>query len=601
MALILSLTAADGATSTVTLPDPVVSAPSTGMQAVIQPATGAAVTFDRAQGIDQGSYVDPQGQFTQGCILVTNAALPGFRVYFRSDTNGLRDEVVFERADVWATAPTNMGAYTATIVKNGVTIGTLSVPHHDWGTVTRWQSAPRPVRTTIAALVAAKLLPAFDSTKLLNPPTTPGATHTPMGFAGLTPNMPNTGERGDIGVVTEWQADYICTGANLPTVLAQAEAMGSWPIAFRDTHTGAPMDAIAYPYASVEWNQGVQLIAMPGGTAGAYDVGHSPAGSYLPFLLTGDPYYLERLQMQVQADMLCAPWPARWKQGGRYLAWPLRNALEAAAVTPASVPSWLLPQSRMQAVVAALLTGVQSATSDLWANFGIFGNLPDFKFAFWQNDMLLAVCALGVMLGHTEWQPTLQRLITCAQARTNNAVGWKSSLACLYDSLSAGIASLAVAVGATDTTITVDPTIQTAASPWFPSTATPESVFPAAPFPIVIDSEQMTVTSVNAATHVWQVTRTQSTTHNAGRVFVGSNVTTWPALLALVLAEQQISTGDGVNIAFNRPLDVTYPSYLRGALALCDQISATSGASTWITAQVAGSPYASDRKWMFAA
>ncbi len=64
----------------------------------------------------------------------------------------------------------------------------------------------------------------FDASKLgVTTKTLAAYPYTPMGFAGLYCNMCVTGDRGDIGLVTEWQADYICTGANLPTVLAQAE------------------------------------------------------------------------------------------------------------------------------------------------------------------------------------------------------------------------------------------------------------------------------------------------------------------------------------------------------------------------------------------
>jgi len=93
--------------------------------------SGVNYIFDRANGTDQGDYVDPQGRFTVGCIMVTNPQLPGFRVYFRSDGDGCRDEVVFEYGDPWATAaPADLGAYTATVVKNGTTIAAVSVSAH---------------------------------------------------------------------------------------------------------------------------------------------------------------------------------------------------------------------------------------------------------------------------------------------------------------------------------------------------------------------------------------------------------------------------------------------------------------------------------------
>ncbi len=129
--------------------------------------SGVNYTFDRADGADQGDYVDPQGRFTVGCILVTHPQLPGFRVYFRSDGDGCRDEVVFEYGDPWVTAtPADLGAYTATITKNRTIIATVSVPAHYWMARWRWFSAQRPVTQTIAQLNAANLLPVFDASRL---------------------------------------------------------------------------------------------------------------------------------------------------------------------------------------------------------------------------------------------------------------------------------------------------------------------------------------------------------------------------------------------------------------------------------------------------
>src|SRR5690349_7386275 len=104
---------------------------------------GVAYKFDRASGTDQGNYVDPEGRFIVGCILATDPQLPAFRVYFRSDADGCRDEVVFEYGDLWTTgAPADLGAYTVTITKSGTTVATIAVPAHYWMARWRWFSAP---------------------------------------------------------------------------------------------------------------------------------------------------------------------------------------------------------------------------------------------------------------------------------------------------------------------------------------------------------------------------------------------------------------------------------------------------------------------------
>jgi hypothetical protein len=585
------------------------------MTVVINPA-GVDYAFDRANGTDQGDYVDPQGRFTVGCILATNPQLPGFRVYFRSDADGCRDEVVFEYGDPWATgAPADLGAYTATITKSGTTVATIAVPAHYWMARWRWFSAPRAVSQSIAQLNAAKLLPVFDASQLgvATRPFT-AKTYSPMGFAGLSCNMCITGDRGDIGLVTEWQADYICYGQNLPTVLAQAEAAGSFPIAFRDTRSGAPLDCITYPNASTQNVSYVSpLIKMTAprsnGTPVIYEDGHSPAMSYLPFLLTGDPYYLEGLQFQVIADLVSLPYSARYKQVGRYLAWPLRNMFSAVAATPSSVPSWLLPKARMQAVLDAMYGAVTSRTittpTDLYANFGLYTGPnvwpTNTMFAFWQNDMLALVLGFGLMLGHSEWQAIAQGVVGCGVTRASGNGGWPRSRPTLYDSLSAPSVTLAAAVTNKDTTITVSATIAQAVTAYFTSTATPQSVFPSPPFTVMIDNETMTVTGTTGV--VWPVTRGSNPgNHVSGRIFYGPNVTTWPALWNLCATEQALPAGNNDALQLQGAGSITYVSYLRGALAMADQVGlpGVTPVNQWLTQQMVAvaRTYPSDRKWM---
>lgn len=576
--------------------------------------SGVNYTFDRANGTDQGDYVDPQGRFTVGCILVTNPQLPGFRVYFRSDSDGCRDEVVFEYGDPWVTTtPTDLGAYTASITKNGTIVATVSVPAHYWMARWRWFSAPRPVTQTIAQLNAANLLPVFDASRLgIATRPAPAATYAPMGFAGLMCNMCITGERGDIGLVTQWQADYICYGQNLPTVLAQAEAAGSFNINFRDTQTGAPFDCIVYPNASTQNISRVSPLIKrtaprSNGTPIVYDDGHCPAMSYLPFLLTGDPYYLEGLQFQVIADLLTLNYTARYSQGGRYLAWPLRNMFSAVAVTPDSVPSWLLPKARMQAVLDTMLSAVTrytiTAPTDVYANFGLYASSAwpsNAPFAFWQNDMLALVLCFGLLLGHRGWQPIAEGIIGCAVQRTNATSGWPRSCPTLYNSLAAPSETLAANVASTDTTITVAPTIAQAVTAYFKSTATPQSVFPTPPFLVMIDSEPMTVTDMAGCQ--WRVTRgPRPAQHNSGRIFYGSNVTTWAALWNLAAIEQALPAGNNDALQLAGAGSITYIAYLRGALAMANRVGLpVSAEEQWLTQQMTmvAARYPSDRKWM---
>jgi hypothetical protein len=78
------------------------------------------------------------------------------------------------------------------------------------------------------------------------------------------------------------------------------------------------------------------------------DSAHMPACSYLPFLLTGDPYHLENLQRQAAFIVMenpSAPVRSYGLAQPRAAGWSGRTLAQAAKVSPDNPPSWLLPRS----------------------------------------------------------------------------------------------------------------------------------------------------------------------------------------------------------------------------------------------------------------
>src|SRR5690554_2960765 len=94
----------------------------------------------------------------------------------------------------------------------------------------RTGSLPKIVRTP-AQLVADRLVLPFDSDAVRHRDQVPSFTYRPGVYAevGLNPNMPGTGERPEIGLVTEPQADWMM-GASPDNMLVWAEAHGSIPV-----------------------------------------------------------------------------------------------------------------------------------------------------------------------------------------------------------------------------------------------------------------------------------------------------------------------------------------------------------------------------------
>lgn len=526
-------------------------AQTTGLSARIQ-LGGQSYNFDEAAGRDLGDFVSPIGGFTQRCIRAQAAGCP-ITVFFRPDRNSERVEVVFELGTAFNSTPANLGAYTVTIARAGITLATVDVPAHYWFSRWRWQSSARPVVGNIDQLISQGLLPPYDrsavtgvvqtscaiaaidgqtqvadvtggsprhlsrrlwsgtslATALLGlggrafaakPITSPGkggkggstgttdggtttggtttggtttggsttgtcdtaltiapavmTTFTPytvMGLAGITAYMPQTGERPDIGLVTEPQAQFICTGAQAPLdqLRAQAEGAGTVPWHVRDDQTGAPLNLRTYPQASCYWDSraGNPWVATIG-SAVTVDTAHVPALAYLPYVLTGDPYHLEDLQFMANYAWLSQP--AAYRPAvvqSRAFAWYLRSLAQAVRVTPATVPSWLLPQSYWAGFLAdnrvfleatyvnnpGPVTAVFRSTGDIANSRDEGATAPGGTWVDpWQEEFLAAVMGWMLAMGFTDWRTAFDWKIGSTIARTGTTSGWSRAHATPY-------------------------------------------------------------------------------------------------------------------------------------------------------------------------
>lgn len=426
---------------------PAWSAAATGI-AVEVVLNGQTYRYDGATGIDLGAYSDPQGQFVQDCFRVNHPALP-LSIFIRPDRGADRLEVVFELGRLWVTTePQNLPQYQAKIIRGPTTLATIDVPFHYWRSRWRWQSAPRPIRTTAAQLMGQWLIPPLSDK--LRPLATPMRTvpeYSPMGLADLMAYMGASGERPEIGLVTELQAQYLCTGndAARAAFFAQAEAAGTYPWNLRDEKTNAPFDTLAYPRATTYGDRAGDpyFRGAPVVRGGAqWDSAHQPALSYLPFLLTGDPYHLEQMQLIASANVLWRPWDYRYRTTQiRGEAWAMRTWAQVAKVTPTNVPKWMLPQAHWQKLLDTYLdwylktfvASQESTRSVFRTTMQTFGDSRDGPIEGahtqpWQDDFLASVFGWMVLMGHSQWRPVFEWKIGSNIARTNGQSGWIRSV-----------------------------------------------------------------------------------------------------------------------------------------------------------------------------
>jgi hypothetical protein len=417
--------------------------PGAGALSAVVEYKGDTYRYDEATGTDLGDYTDPRKRFVQGCIRVTHDQFP-LTVFFRPDRGTNRAEAVFELGRLWSKAPpANLDAYKVTILRGGRTVYTADVPRHYWFSRWRWQSSPRPVTTRITDLMSSGLLPHYDD-KVNNGTARPSRqqSYQIMELAGIARVMPATGERGDIGPVTEWQAEFICTERQsaLATVLAQGEGAGTLPWCFRDENTGAPLDAIHYANADIYSRETGNPFIPQAKTGIQLDSAHEPAVAYVPFLLTGDPYHLETMQFQVTFNLLERPAKYRYFTGQvRAHAWSLRTLGQAAMVIPDTTPRWLLPRSYFRTLLgkqhdwmtATFVNSTASPTTTVFrTNEETFGSRADGSLdagtmiSPWQDEFEAFILGWLVLMGHADWAPIHRWKVGSCVARTDGKSGW---------------------------------------------------------------------------------------------------------------------------------------------------------------------------------
>jgi len=450
-------------------------ASSASAQITATVAVGAqSYLFDCATGTDKGDYVDPQGQFTQGDVAVTRADSP-LTVECRQDKTSAHVELVFTLFKAYGAANAagaHLGPYTVTVRNGASTVATIPVPNHWWGS--RWRTwsndglawnvggMARPLRQTAAGLITSKaVLPYALQWKA---PTPVNWTHyvyaSPMDSAGVYFNMPDTGGRPDIGPQTEWVAQYLInpTAAGASAIVSISEAAGSIPIHVRDENTGAPIDLIAHKTADWYANSGGPLVGGPahiqldladwlfpaGRTRTPWhtDSSHFPDLDFVPFQLTGDPYYLEEMQYVTTWAMGDQGNGAVDATGGRLIpqneerewAWTFRSLIETLRSTPTVTPSWLLGKVYWQTIANTQLAHMQSAfVNNPAIQFSVFRawskQPPELNF---QDDFVAYETGNAVYMGFPEWKPVFDWRFAEIMARTNGTSGWNRQSPSIY-------------------------------------------------------------------------------------------------------------------------------------------------------------------------
>jgi len=399
---------------------------------------GREYTFREADGEDLGDFRGPG--FVQRCARVIRPDLP-LTVFFRPDRDSDRAEVVFELGRLWGeanAAAANLPRYHVKILRKDTVLAEVDVPRHWWFSAWRWQSAWRPIiRTPEYLMRVGALLPFGRDLTRYCLPVKPVRYTGPMDNAGVYLAMSTVGDRPDIGFVTEWQAEYLITQKRdaLHSLLSQAEAAGSVPWHFRDERTAAPIDFYKHPTAhwyDIPLENSYEHVRRAK-TEWDVDDAHQPALSYVPYLLTGDPYYLEKLQFQGTYNVGWGIYhreiqhlPVIYPGQTRAFAWSLRTLAQLARITPKDTPKWLLPKAYWKQMLEdnRIYFNREYVESEKPASKLFRAATRQDVVGSWQEVFLAMSIGTAVLLGFSEWRKAFDWKIESTIALSNGRSGW---------------------------------------------------------------------------------------------------------------------------------------------------------------------------------
>ncbi|HID50332.1 MAG TPA: hypothetical protein EYP40_12110, partial [Chromatiales bacterium] len=173
----------------------------------------------------------------------------------------------------------------------------------------------------------------------------------PMDNGDHNDNMQDTGFQEGIGPLPKWDATYAISADRRAYyyMLANADAGGAYSVHYRDEKTGYPISIDDYPNTSLaDPNGSAPALPYGSGSTPYYEgnwASHQPSMGFLPYIVTGDYYYLEEAQFWSAYNLI---WPSVNNRNGsagwwyteslRGQAWAYRSLAQVAYITPDNHP-----------------------------------------------------------------------------------------------------------------------------------------------------------------------------------------------------------------------------------------------------------------------
>lgn len=340
------------------------------------------------------------------------------RLHTRLYDNGqrIRTDVVLENTRTWTAGPGNL-TYDLAIKRHGTVVHKqprfTHYHHARWHKVV-WTGGAEPaqrLRYNMPYFLATRATWNYDL-GLTVPESVLSSEFTkltkarqeqealgPMGNVFVTPAFGTTGGRADIGPLPRWTAYYLISQDERAReiMLANADAAGSVPIHYRDEGTNQPVDVEKYPTVTVSFGTSKPLLpVVKDKTIWAPDSAHQASFAYIPYLVTGDAFYLDEVMFWAAWNIASINPAYRDNSAGlirssqvRAQAWSLRSIGEAVRALPDSHPMKKYFDKRLTNNLSAFANHTDESPMAIIHHHGDVNRIHP-----WQNDYVSIVLSL---------------------------------------------------------------------------------------------------------------------------------------------------------------------------------------------------------------
>jgi len=348
----------------------------------------------------------------------------------------VRTDIIIENSDAFA--PQTQPQYTATLTSGTASYTSPALTQY---TATRWHKVlwwnndepqvylQQDTQYIQNSKAVSRYMPLTPDEKFLA-----GLRQScaPLDHCDQSSRMEATGAQAAIGPLPRWTSVYIID----PDVraynwmLANTDALGTYGIHYRDQATGWPISIRKHPYVTIINWAGASRVSMQDSAKGIsykadllpncvnnavvtscstswystgnphiWDNAHQPAESYVPYMVTGDYYYMSELAFGASQNEIWSNEAYRGYSKGlidgshiqvRGKAWVLRNMANAA---------WLLPDN--YPLKAEFNDSVNNSLADWNAKYT---NNPDANPLGVTNDSAIYSVNSGNKNGVAPWQ-----------------------------------------------------------------------------------------------------------------------------------------------------------------------------------------------------